>query len=150
MKKLAIAAIAAALLVGPAGAAAVSNASGTTAPERTHVKRLVLHEIEGHSPAPDHFTGVDRLRSFATHRIAGYDNFSGVLNPKTDRLRFWLAISLKGGLIDSFFNVHAGGEIHRFSGKITHGYGKFRGIEGRVHVRGSNTDRTVYVLRYRL
>ena len=149
MKKLAITAIVAAMLAGSTGASAVSDASTTPAPERTlHVKRLVLHPIESHKPAPNHFLGVDRLRSLATHKIAGYDNWSGVLNPKTQVLRFWMPISLKGGLIDTAFKVPPGTGAS-FTGRITHGYGKYRGIEGIIKVR-NGPRRTVYTLRYRL
>ncbi len=89
---------------------------------------------------------MDRLRSFATHEIAGYDNFAYVYHPNTDKLRFWLDISLKGGLIDSVFNNHP---MQTFTGRITHGSGRYRGIEGTIKVRHPGS-RTVYTLRYRL
>lgn len=150
MKKLAITAIVAAMLAGSTGASAVSDATSTTAPERTlHVKRLVLHPIESRKPAPDHFFGVDRLRSLATHKIAGYANWSGVLNPKTERVRFWMPIALKGGLIDTAFNVPPG-TGGNFTGRITHGDGKYRGVEGTIEVRNNGMGRVVYILRYRL
>lgn len=149
MKKFATTAIIAAILAGSTGASAVSDVSGTTAPERTlHVKRLVIHEIASHSPAPNQFLGADRLRSLATHKVAGYDNFAGVYNPKTDRLRFWLSISLKGGLIDSVFSVRPSPQD--FTGRITHGSGKYRGVEGTIKVRNTDTGPNVYILRYRL
>jgi hypothetical protein len=149
MKKLATTAIIAAMLAGSTGASAVSDASSTTTPERTlHVKRLVLHPIESHKPAPGHYLGVDRLRSLATHKIAAYANWSGVRNPKTHRIPFWMAISLKGGLIDTAFNPPP--DVQNFTGRITHGYGKYRGIKGTIKVRHSDTGRVVYILRYRL
>jgi hypothetical protein len=150
MKKLAAtAATTAVMLTGLAGASTSSEAAGQTASARTqHVTRLVLHAIESHSPSKDHFTGVDRLRFLSTHKIAGYDNFAGVFNPKSDRLRFWLDISLKGGLIDSYFNTDP--TVKDFTGRITHGSGSYRGIQGTVHVRISDSGRTVYTLRYSL
>jgi hypothetical protein len=149
VKKFAATAVAAAvMLTGLAGSSTSWNAVG--APDRSeHVTRLVLHSIESHSPRDNRYLGVDRLRYLATHEIAGYDNFAGVLNPRTDRLRFWLDISLKGGLIDSYFNVNTG--VTSFTGRITHGSGRFRGIEGTVHVRANpDTGRAVYTLRYSL
>jgi hypothetical protein len=150
MNKLATTAVAAAvMLTGLAGASTSWNAVGATAPDRSqHVKRLVNHSIEFHSLRGNHTIGVDRLRSVATHEIAGYDNFASDFNPRTDRVRFWLAISLKGGLIDSYFDAHSG--VTSFTGRITHGSGRFRGIEGTVHVRISDSGRTVYTLRYAL
>jgi hypothetical protein len=150
VKKFGATAVAAAvMLTGVAGSSTSSSAIGASAPDRSqHVTRLVLHPIESHSPRKDRFLGVDRLRFLATHEIAGYDNFAGVFNPRNERLRFWLDISLNGGLIDSFFHVDP--EATRFSGRITHGSGRFRGIEGTVHVRHSASGRTVYTLRYSL
>jgi hypothetical protein len=151
VKKFGATAIAAAvLLTGLAGSSMSGDAVGASAPDRTqHVTRLVLHSIESHSPRPNRFLGVDRLRFLATHEIAGYDNFAGVLNPRNDRLRFWLDISLTGGLIDSYFEVDAG--MTSFTGRITHGSGRFRGIQGTVHVLANpDTGRAVYTLRYSL
>jgi hypothetical protein len=151
LKKLAATAAGAVMLTGLAGASTSWDAVGATAPDRTqHVKRLVLHSIESHSPRDNRFLGVDRLRSLATHKIAGYDNFAGVLNPRNDRLRFWLAISLNGGLIDTYFNTNPTAPPTSFTGRITHGSGRFRGIEGTVDVRISDSGRTVYTLRYSL
>ncbi len=152
MKKFAATAAAGAvMLTGLAGSSTSWDAVGATAPDRSqHVKRLVLHSIESHSPRDNRFLGVDRLRYLATHKIAGYDNFAGVQNPRNDRLRFWLSISLNGGLIDSYFNTNPSPTLTNFTGRITHGSGRFRGIEGTVHVRISDSRRTVYTLRYSL
>ncbi len=151
MKRFAATAVAAAvLLTGVGGSSMSGDAVGVSAPDRSqHMTRLVLHSIESHSPGPNRFLGVDRLRFLATHEIAGYDNFAGVFNPRNDRLRFWLDISLKGGLIDSYFNVNP--TVTSFTGRITHGSGRFRGIEGTVHVLANpDTGRAVYTLRYSL
>jgi hypothetical protein len=150
VKKFAATAIAAAiLLTGLAGSSTSWYAVGASAPDRSqHVTRLVLHQIESHSPRTNRFLGVDRLRFLASHEIAGYDNFAGVFNPRNDRLRFWLDISLNGGLIDSYFDVNTA--MTSFTGRITHGSGRFRGIEGTVHVRIYDSGRTVYTLRYNL
>ena len=112
--------------------------------------RLVVHEIEAHQVSDHHPVGVDRLRSPATHKIAGYESFSGVFDPDTHRLRFWLADALKGGMIVSYFDLDTDKTGNTFTGRITHGTGRYRGIEGRVHVRRSDSGRTVYTLRYTL
>jgi hypothetical protein len=139
------------MLTGLAGASTSSDAVGATAPDRSqHVTRLVLHSIESHSPRDNHFLGVDRLRFVATHEIAGYDNFAGVFNPTNDRLRFWLTISLDGGLIHSYFSSTPTAPPTSFTGQILRGSGAYRGIEGSIHVRNSESGRTVYTLRYSL
>jgi hypothetical protein len=150
MKKLATKVVAAAvMLTGLAGASTSSDAAGPTAPVRSqHVTRLVSHSIESHNVGDDHPVGVERLRSLATHKIVGYESFSGVFNPRTEQVRFWLGTALKGGLITSYFKTDIG--VQRFTGRITHGTGRFRGIEGTFHVRISDSGRTVYTLRYRL
>jgi len=150
MNKLATTSLAAAvMLTGVAGAATTSDAAGPAASGRTqHVTRLVIHQVESHPASDNHPVGVDRLRSLATHKIVGYDNFSGVFNPKNDDLRFWLSISLKGGLIDSVFNTNTSEKS--FTGKITQGYGRYRNIAGTIHVRISDSGRAVYTLRYTL
>src|SRR3954471_13389960 len=152
MKKFAVTAAAGALmLTGLAGASTSSDAVGAPAPDRSqHVTRLVLHSIESHSPRDNHFLGVDRLRFVATHEIAGYDNFAGLLNPTNDRLRFWLTISLDGGLIHSYFSSTPTAPPTSFTGQILRGSGAYRGIEGSIHVRTSESGRTVYTLRYSL
>ena len=151
MKKLAATAVGAVMLTALAGASSSWDAVGATAPARSqHVTRLVLHSIESHSPREDHFLGVDRLRDLATHEIAGYDNFAGVLNPRNDRLRFWLTISLDGGLIHSYFSTIPTAPPTSFTGQILRGSGAYRGIEGSIHVRTSDSGRTVYTLRYSL
>ena len=149
MKKLATMAAAAVLVAGFAGASASSGAPGQAAPERSpHVTRLVLHAIEAHSAGPDQFVGVDRLRSPKTDKIAGYDNFASVSNPDTKRVRFWMALSLQGGLIDTYFNVPQG--VKSFTGRIAGGSGRYGGALGTLHVRISDSGRVVYTLRYTL
>jgi hypothetical protein len=152
MKKLATTAVAAAvMLTGLAGASTSSEATGPPAPAHSqHVKRLLSHNIEAHDLGDHHPAGVDRLRSLATHKIAGYESFSGVSNPKTHQLRFWLAAALRGGVIVSYFNLNTETTGNRFSGRITRGTGRYHGIEGTIHVRNSESGRTVYTLRYTL
>jgi len=150
MKKLATTAVAAAvMLTGLAGASTSSDAVGPTARSQ-HVKRLLSQDIEAHDLGDHHPAGVDRLRSLATHKIVGYESFSGVFNPKTDQLRFWLADALEGGMIVSYFNLNTEKTGNTFTGRITHGTGRYRGIEGTIHVRNSDSGRTVYTLRYTL
>ena len=150
MKKLATTAAATAVML--TGLMGPSTASGTAEPTASahdqHVKRLVSQSIESHNVGDDHPAGVERLRSLATHKIVGYESFSGVFNPRTDKVRFWLGTALKGGLITSYFNTNVG--VQRFTGRITHGTGRYRGIEGTIDVRISDSGRTVYTLRYRL
>ena len=152
MKKIATTATAAAvLLTGLAGASRSSDAAGTAAPEdREHVKRLVSQRIESHELDDRHPAGVDRLRSRATRRIVGYESFSGVVDPETGRLRFWLADALKGGVIVSYFNLDPETTGNTFTGRITRGTGRYSGIEGTIHVRNRADGRTVYTLRYTL
>jgi hypothetical protein len=152
MKKFATTAVAAAvMLTGLAGSSTSSEAVAPTAAKRSqHVTRLLVHPIESHQLSDHHPAGVDRLRSLATHKIVGFESFSGVFNPKTDQLRFWLADALKGGTIVSYFNLNTETTGNTFTGRITHGSGRYRGIEGTIHVRNSDSGRTVYTLRYTL
>jgi hypothetical protein len=151
MRKFGTTTAAVILLTCLVGATTTSDAAGTVAAQarHQHVMRFVLHVVESHQVGPHRNVGVDRLRSLGTHQIAGYDDFSSVFQPKSDHLRFWDAISLKDGLIDTYFNLQRIGS-DRFSGRITHGYGKFRGIQGRLHVHDFPSGRTVYTLRYSL
>lgn len=152
MKKFATTAVAAAvMLTGLAGASTSSDAVGPTAAKRSqHVKRLLVQDVEAHPLSDNHPAGVDRLRSLRTHKIVGYESFSGVFNPKNDRLRFWLADALEGGLVVSYFDLNTEKTGNTFTGRITHGTGRYRGIEGTIHVRNSDSGRTVYTLRYTL
>ena len=84
--------------------------------------------------------------SVASHRIVGYDNFASHFNPSNDQLRFWLTLSLNGGLIDTFFNTPV--TVTSFASQITHGSGRFRGIHGTMHARIHDNGRVVYTLKY--
>jgi hypothetical protein len=156
MRKLASTAAAAVMLTALAGTSASSDAAGATATARSqHVMRFVIRSIESSRPSLYHPVGVDRLRSPATHRIVGYDSFAGVFDPSNDRLRFWLSISVTSGMVDTYFDLDTDTitdpdtGVTRFAGRITRGYGAFRGITGKLHVRTDPTGRTVYTLRYR-
>jgi hypothetical protein len=139
------------MLTGLAGASTSSDAAGPAAPGRSqHVTRLLVQSIEAHPVSENHPTGADRLRSLATKEIVGYESFTGVSNPKSHRLRFWLADALEGGVIISFFDLDTETTGNTFSGRITSGTGRYRGIEGTIHVRNSDDGRTVYTLRYTL
>ena len=152
MKKFATTAVAAAvMLTGLAGSSTSTDAVGPTPASRSqHVTRLLVHSIEAHRLSDSHPAGVERLRSLATHKIVGYESFSGVFNPKSDQLRFWLADALKGGVIVSYFSLNTETTGNTFTGRITRGTGKYSGIEGTIHVRNSDNGRTVYTLRYTL
>lgn len=152
MKKFATTATAAAvMLTGLAGASTSSDAAGPRGPGPSqHVTRLASIEIEGHKLGNNHSAGADRLRSLATHKVVGYESFSSHFNPKTNQLRFWLADALEGGIIVSYFDLDTEKTGDTFTGRITHGTGKFRGVEGTVHVRTSGNGRAVYTLRYTL
>lgn len=150
MRKFATTATAAAvMLTGLAGASTSSDAAGSGGPS-PHVTRLVSVRIEGHKVGNNHSAGVDRLLSLATHKVVGYESFASHFNPKTDQLRFWLADALEGGIIVSSFNLNTEKTGNTFTGRITHGTGRYRGIHGTIHVRNSDSGRTVYTLRYTL
>jgi hypothetical protein len=69
------------------------------------VVRLSIATLGSHNPEHNQFLGTARLRSLATHKIAGCDTFFGILNPKTNQLRFWQGIALKGGVIDTYVST---------------------------------------------
>jgi hypothetical protein len=156
VKKVATTAAAAAViltgLTGPSTSSGAvlptAPASGSASARSQHVVRLSLRRVESRVPRYHHFLRVDRLRFLPSHKIAGYDNVASVFNPKKDRLRFWMSLTLDGGLIDTYFSLTPG--PNRYHGQITGGSGKYRGIEGTVHVRNFDSGRTVYTLRYRL
>jgi hypothetical protein len=124
----------------------------TTGPTATsdptqHVTRVLEHGIEHHVPKPDHYLGVDRLRSPTTGKIVGYDNFAG-FSPNSNQLIFWMTLSLNGGLIDTYFHNH--GNSKDFTGQITQGSGKYRGITGTIHVQPGQKGNTLLTLHYNL
>jgi hypothetical protein len=149
MRKPATAAVAGAAVLGAvlAGASPSLHAAGATGPSRSqHVLRLVTHQIESHPASDYHPAGVDRLRSAATHEIVGYEAFSGVFNPRNDHLRFWLDMALDGGMLDSYFSTNT--TVTSFTGRIIHGTGAYRGVDGTIHVQILASGRTVYTVRY--
>jgi hypothetical protein len=146
MKTLATTTAAAVMVVGLTGATAPTSAAGPTAARHQHVLRFVIQQVESHPTSEHHPVGVDRLRSLSTHAIVGYDNFSAIFNPDNDNLRFWMSLTLRGGMVDTYFNTNTNKKS--FSGRITHGYGRFHGIKGRLFVRIADSGRTVYSLRY--
>jgi hypothetical protein len=151
MKKMAATTASAVLVAGLAAASTTtsSDAAGSAAPAGTqHVLRLVTISIESADLGNNRPAGVDRLRSVATHEVVGFETFSGIFNPDTDRVRFWLAMALKGGIVDSYFNVSV--DSSSFSGRITHGSGAYSGIQGTIDVRTRDNGRAVYIIRYTL
>ena len=148
MKKLAAAATGVVMLAGLT-AGSVASSSSSTAPERDQVtKRLVLTELASKDLGRRHFVGADRDRSRATGDVVGFDAFSGVFHRETRTVRIFAAFALRGGIIDGFVTFR--GNENRFSGKITHGSGRFRGVEGTIRGRTADNGKTFVTLRYRL
>ena len=150
MRKLATTTAAVAvMLTGLAGASTSSDAADSSGPAPTeHVIRLVSVQIEAHKVAPNHSTGTDRLRFRGNHAIAGYESFSSHFHPKTDRLQFWLADALEGGIIMSYFDLDTSKAGDTFNGRITGGTGSYLGAEGTIHVRSNFHGRALYTLHY--
>lgn len=149
---------AAALTVGTlVGAFAVPSSASPSAPpaERAmHTQRLVALETASHSVGSNNFVGTDQIRSRSSHKVVGYDSFTLTVDPKTDVATFWVALALKGGIIEVRVRVQTDPEPPIVTVPIVHGSGKYRGIKGTVRfaetspVKGAT--RNYVTLRYRL
>ena len=142
MKKLALTGVAGLIATALTGASAVSAVGD----EKIHTKRFVSRDIASHSLGPRTFAGaaVDR---HAGH-VIGYDSFTGHFYPKQDRATIWGSFALKNGSIAVV--VHVNTNILTSSGRILHGTGKYKGIDGTVTARTApnNGEKTFITLNY--
>jgi hypothetical protein len=142
MKKLVLTAVAGLVATALTGASA-NSALGDT---KVHTKRLVSRDIASHSLGANTFAGaaVDR---HAGH-VVGYDTFTGHFYPKQDRGVIWDSLALKNGTITVV--VHFKGNATVFTGRILHGTGKYKGIDGTVTARPAphNENKTFITLTY--
>ena len=111
-------------------------------------KRLVLKEIAGANLGRFSFAGTDRIRSRATNDVRGFVSYTGVFNPQTQTVRIFAGLALQGGVI--FGRVMLTEESDRFTGRITGGSGKYRGITGTITGRSVGENRTFLNLHYEL
>jgi hypothetical protein len=147
MKKIAAALVA--LVVTMAGLTSSAVSSSTATQEHpTYTKRLVLHEIASAGLGPRSFAGTDRVRSRATGNVLGFASFTAVFNRRTETARIWASFALRGGLIH--VRVRLTEETERFTGRITGGSGKYRGITGTISGRSTSGNRTFVNLHYAL
>jgi hypothetical protein len=148
MKKIAAAAVALAAVAGLSSASASTSSSSTAAPERTtYTKKFVLTEIASRNLGQYEFAGSDRVMSRATHKVVGFDSFTGVFNPRTNTVRVWVGIALSGGIIDGRVMFR---NDDRFAGPITGGNGKYHDIRGTITGRSGGGNRTFVTLHYTL
>jgi hypothetical protein len=146
MKKIAAALVA--LVVTMAGLTGAAVSSSTAAQEHpTYTKRLVLHEIASAGLGTFSFAGTDRIRSRATNNVLGFVSYSGVFHPRTETVTLWASLALRGGLIHGRVKLT---DDDRFTGTITGGAGKYRGITGTISGRSASGNRTFVNLHYAL
>jgi len=145
MKKIAAAVVA---LVTVAGLTSASVSSSTAAPDRTtHTKRFVLKEIASHDLGKNAFAGADRVRARASHKVVGFDSYTGRFHPKSGTVTIWVGIALSGGVIDGRVLFT---DENSFTGRIVGGSGKYKGVRGTIRGRSADHGRTFVTLRYRL
>src|SRR4051794_24799382 len=128
MNKLAAASVA---LVTMAGLTGASVASSTAAPERatTHTRHFVTHELASRGLGRNSFGGVERGGTPGRGDVGGFDTFRGGFDRRFDSLRVFVGIALRGGLINGHVDFN---DENHFTGRITGGSGKFRGIDGTI------------------
>jgi len=141
-KNLALTAVAGLVATALTGASAVS-APGAA---KMHTKRLVSTDIRSHSLGTNTFAGVAVDRHAG--RVVGYDTFTGHFYPRQERAIIWDTLSLKNGSISVV--VHVKGNATVFTGRILHGSGKYKGIDGTVTARPApnNDEKTFITLTY--
>jgi hypothetical protein len=110
---------------------------------------LVLRETASHRVGKGAFTGTDTIRSRRSHEIIGYDSFTGKIYPRQEKAVLDVAMSFKGGVIVSRVTLDDF-ETNQFDGRILKGTGKYKGIEGTVTGRLTNSTKTYVTLKYRL
>jgi hypothetical protein len=148
MKKIAAALVALVVTMAGLTGAAVSTSTAAQEHPTTHTKRLVLHEIAGAGLGPRSFAATARIRSRATNDVLGFASYTAVFNRRTERVRIWASLALRGGLIH--LRVTLTEEEDRFTGRITGGAGKYRGITGTFTGREASGNRTFLNLHYAL
>jgi hypothetical protein len=139
-----------ATIVGASSAPAVAPAESSVAPTM-HTRNLVLHENKSHNFGPNSFGGTDIARSARSHKIVGFDSFTGHFNGATSEVTIQVALSLKGGIIVGRVKgvfQQDGPPVLR--GPITKGSGKYAGVDGRITARLTNSPRTFLTLKYQL
>jgi hypothetical protein len=141
-KKLALTAVAGLVATALTGASAVS-APGAA---KMHSKRLVSTDIRSHSLGPKTFAGVAVDRHAGN--VVGYDTFTGHFYPRQNRAIIWDTLSLKNGSISVVVQFKANATLN--TGRITHGSGKYKGIDGTVTARTAphNPDKSYVTLTY--
>ena len=113
-----------------------------------HTKRLVLHETASHGVSPRTAVGTDTIRSRRTHEVIGFDSFTGTFYPREDRAVFDVAFAFQRGIITA--RVTLTFSDARFNGRILKGTGAFKGVEGTVTGRSTDSPKTFITLHYRL
>jgi hypothetical protein len=141
-KKLALTAVAGLVATALTGASAVS----ATGDAKMHTKRLVSTDIRSHSLGTKTFAGVAVDRHAG--RIVGYDTFTGHFYPRQNRGVIWATVSLRNGSISVFVPIKGNATVN--TGRIVHGSGKYRGIDGTITARTAphNDNKTFITLTY--
>jgi hypothetical protein len=136
MKKLALAA--GALLAATAlTSAAVVPAAGE---DRAHTKRFVAKPIADHGLSAHTFAAAEVDRH-AGH-VIGYDSTTGHFYA-TGRVRIWYSFALKNGTITAV--VHYDATSGLYPGRILHGTGKYKGIDGTITARPVHDPEKTYI-----
>jgi hypothetical protein len=130
---------------GPASSAQATMPAAAAADE-THTRRLLLGELASHQAGRFAFVGADRVRSMRTHRVVGYDTYTGRFYPRTNKVVIQVAITFRGGILVGRVAQKATG--NRFEGRILKGTGKYSGVHGTINGYSPERGRTRVTLHY--
>lgn len=148
------AAAAAAMFVGLTaltGAAATTGSATAVDAKEQHSKKLVLRELASQDLSRRTFAGADKVKSAASGELVGYDSYTGKYYPRKQKAVLQVALALKGGIIVARVSAtFTSDSPPPINGRILKGTGKYKGIDGTVSGRLTESDRVPITLNYRL
>jgi hypothetical protein len=124
------------------------GAASGTADSKVHIRKLVGHAAGDVDIGHNRFAATDTLKSHG--RVVGYEVGSGRFFVKQERIVIRGAMALRGGIILARLTQDSLSDNFRFSGPITGGTGKYKGIKGtiRSHSAATTNDITYITLRF--
>jgi len=149
-----VAAAAAAMVVGLtalSGAAATSGSAAAGDAKVQHHKKLVLRETASRDLSRRTFAGTDKVKSASSRELVGFDSYTGRFYPHKQKAVLQVAFALKGGIIIARVSAtFTSDSPPPISGRILKGTGKYKGIDGTVTGRLTDSDKVFITLHYRL
>jgi hypothetical protein len=129
------------------GATSYAMMGSASAAPKVQVLRLISHSTAEHQTGKTTFAGAGTDRRLSDRKIIGYDVVSGRFHPQAGKATIDVAAALKGGII--YIHLTQDASSNSFTGTITGGTGKYKGIVGTVtgHSKGQSPN-TFVTLRY--